>query len=209
MRKLLVLNGSPKKRKSQSEKFTSDFLKNFNEEQYDIDKIFLYELNYSKYLYEQIMAADILVLATPLYVDCFPAKVLELLEGVESYCRESFFERRPQCYLIINCGFMEYTQNHTAIEIMKRFCEAVEFQFVQAVAIGSGAMILDSKQREDVSRCLYLLSRTIEGKQMASEVMGLNVKMPKFLFMSKSNRIWIEAGKKRGLTKKDLKARYY
>ena len=104
---------------------------------------------------------------------------------------------------------MEYAQNQTAIEIVKRFCEALNYQFVQAVSIGSGAMILDSKQSASVERALYLMAKTIEGKQLASEVIGVNVKMPKFLFMSKSNKLWIEVGKKRGLTKNDLKAKYY
>ena len=209
MKKLLILNASPKKRKSQSERYTAELLKHLDEEQYEIDKVYLYELNYSKYLFEQIAGSDIVILVTPLYVDCLPTKVLELFDDMERFTRETFYEKTPRFYLIINCGFMEHSQNDTAIEITQRFCKAAGYRFYQAVSIGSGAMILDSKQKPLVERAMYLLSRTIEGREPLTDVIALNVKMPKFLFMSKSNNLWIQVGKKRGFTKKDLAARYY
>ena len=79
----------------------------------------------------------------------------------------------------------------------------------QAVSIGSGAMILETRQKSLVERAMCQLARTIEGREPLAEVISLNVKMPKFLFMSRSNNLWIQVGKKRGLTKGELKEGYY
>ena len=209
MKKLLILNASPKKRKSQSERFTAELLRHLDEGSYDIDKVYLYELNYSKYLFEQIATSDTVILATPLYIDCLPAKVLELFEDMEQFTKETFYETKPACYLIINCGFMEASQNNTAIEIVGRFCQRVGYRLRQAVSIGSGAMILETRQKSLVERAMCQLARTIEGREPLAEVISLNVKMPKFLFMSRSNNLWIQVGKKRGLTKGELKEGYY
>lgn len=209
MKKLLVLNGSPKKRKSQTTKFLSELLINFSDKEYEIDIIYLYELNYSEYLFQQIAGTDILILGTPLYIDCLPTKVIELMEGLEIYKKEGFFENAPECYLVINCGYMEHEQNEVAIKIVENYFSQIGYNFRQAISIGSGAMILETKDRNLVEKGMRTMSRVIQNTEKPKGNIGINVAMPKFIFIAKADKVWLDAAKKREMTKEDLKKQPY
>lgn len=209
MKKLLILNGSPKKRKSQSEKFAAEILKNLSGEEFEVDKVYLYELNYSAYLYEQIYSADMVVLATPLYIDCLPAKVIEMLEGLQDYPNVASGEKVPEVYLIMNCGFWEHTHNRLAISIVERFCSQNGFAYMQGISIGSGALITQENQFQQVERAVQKLSNTIKGKEVATKTIEIQAKMFRFRFIKKSDDMWLNAVKKKGWTAEKLKKRYY
>ena len=117
-------------------------------------------------------------------------------------------------YFVINCGFLEYSQNDTAIQIIKKYAEKTSFNYRGGVSVGSGAMILQSKQKETLEQLLKDMAEEVARDYIFEEcpeetVRKINVDMPRFLFKAKADRLWVEAGAKKGLKKKDLKAKYY
>ncbi len=209
MKKLLMLNGSPKKRKAVSDRL----LGLLNEGICDrmlTETIYLYETEFNEALFEKICAADCIVMAQPLYVDCLPAGVIEFMEEISKYVKERS-EDLPELYFILNCGFPEDSQNTAAIMILETFCRKTGFYFGGGVAVGSGAMILNSWKAEEVGNLLKKTADRICGEDSddTEKVYRINVGMAKILFRAKSDKMWIEAGEKKGLTKKDLKKKYY
>lgn len=212
MKKIVFLNGSPKKKRSMSDKFlksVEDNLKGRTES----EKLYLYENDFSEGFFENLCGADAVVVATPLYVDCLPSRVLEFMSSYRDFFRERDV-KRAEFYFIINCGFLEYSQNDTAIKILKRFAETNGFIFIGGVSIGSGAMILQSGKKPTLETLLEDMTEEISKSYTfedmpAEKIRKIKVDMPRFLFKAKSDKMWIEAGAKKGLRRKDLKAKCY
>ena len=87
IRKILIINGSPKKKSGTSEflsKVMGCFLIN-GKVQYASVRT---ENEYPMIL-EQLKDIDALILAVPLYVDGIPSHVLDFLQQAEKFCLES------------------------------------------------------------------------------------------------------------------------
>lgn len=212
MRNVIILNGSPKKRKAVSEKLAQLLLDNIGAE-CETEKIYLYETEFTEDLYEKIYAADCVVMAQPLYVDCLPARVLEFMEGALDYrIQKGETEgKKTELYFIINCGFREDSQNDTAINILNQYCKKAEFEFCGGAAVGSGAIIFGSPREAELSEIFAMMARRIcsDCGGSAPEIYRINAGISKFLFKAKSDKMWTDAAKKRGLRKRDLKNKYY
>jgi NAD(P)H-dependent FMN reductase len=84
--------------------------------------------------------ADVVALATPLYVDSLPGPVTEALEIL---ARRDFAAgpRRPRLLALVNCGFPEAVHADTALAICRLFGEQANLDWIGGLAIGGGGML--------------------------------------------------------------------
>lgn len=91
-------------------------------------------------------AADLVVLATPLYVDSLPYLVTDALERIAAHRTElaSSTEaplRKPRFVPIVNCGFPEAEQNDVAIDICREFACIARLEWAGGLSMGGGGVV--------------------------------------------------------------------
>jgi multimeric flavodoxin WrbA len=89
----------------------------------------------------EIDAADVVVLAAPLYVDSLPADVMKAFEVIARERAQARPSRTPAFVAIVNCGFPESRHNDTALAIVKRFAGAAGLAWAGGLALGGGASL--------------------------------------------------------------------
>lgn len=95
----------------------------------------------SRELLDAIDAADIVVLAFPLYVDSLPYLVTKALEIIAEDRQRRTTPHRPQFVAIANCGFPEAKHNDVALAICRCFAQEAKLQWAGGLALGSGGVI--------------------------------------------------------------------
>ena len=92
-------------------------------------------------LLKAIDAADLFVLAFPLYVDALPYLAAEALERIAAH-RQVQSSPAPAAFLAIaNCGFPEAQHNTTALAICQQFAGAAGFTWAGGLALGAGGAV--------------------------------------------------------------------
>ena len=140
----LLLNGSPRRHKSNSNSIGTYLGEKLNEQSIENKIISLYSSLRSEdkmeTLFESIESADLIVLIFPLYVDSLPAPVIEVLERIAALRKGGGI--RPQKFAsIVNCGFPEFDHNATALGICETFARQSGFVWVGSLALGGGEVI--------------------------------------------------------------------
>ena len=86
-------------------------------------------------------AADIVILAFPLYVDGLPYLVTQALEQIAAHRANLTDTQRPLFLAIANCGFPEAQHNATALATCEQFASAAGFRWADGLAPGEGGAI--------------------------------------------------------------------
>jgi hypothetical protein len=91
-------------------------------------------------------AADVVILAFPLYVDSLPYLVTKALERITAHRLGSHgtaeaAATRPMFLAIANCGFPEAAHNATALAICAQFADEAGFEWAGGLALGEGGAI--------------------------------------------------------------------
>lgn len=216
MTKLCIINGSPRKGQGTSSHLINELLKlldkNITSKEYYISSFMK-----DKLLFEEIASYNKIIFVSPLYADCFPSTMLEFMAAFEDFIKEKGTIKLDM-YCIINCGFIEGTQNKTAINIMKHFCNRLNFNWRFGVGIGGGEfmkgskdMPLNSRMKKPVYNAYLALREDIENSTSApaKEDILVNAKIPKFIFKIAGNSGWKSMAKKNGLNPKELYKQIY
>lgn len=140
--KILILNGSPKRKGSTSEllgrmsglllagcriQYASLPMKSESSRGQAVAEIM-----------RQFHDIDALILAAPLYVDGIPSHVLEFLQQAEEFCVKNgchFF-----VYAISNNGFIEGVHNKSHLRMYECWCQRAGLTWGGGVGIGGGEM---------------------------------------------------------------------
>lgn len=85
---------------------------------------------------ESLDAADLVVLALPLYVDSLPAPVIASLE--KSAAHRAGPAARQRFAAIANCGLPERVHNATALAICSEFARQIGFAWAGSLVLGGG-----------------------------------------------------------------------
>ena len=91
-------------------------------------------------------AADLVVLASPLYVDSLPAPVTKALEMIAEHRRRAaggeptVSRRSPALAAIVQCGFPEASHNDVALAICRAFAVDAGLDWSGGLAMGGGGM---------------------------------------------------------------------
>ncbi|MGH4121575.1 MAG: flavodoxin [Clostridium sp.] len=215
MTNLCFINGSPRKRGSCSSYLISELIKlldsNIKTKEYYISNLMK-----DKKSLEEIISYDKIIFVSPLYGDCFPSTMLDFMATFEDFIKEKS-NINIDMYCIVNCGFLEGTQNKLALNIMKNYCNRLNFNWRFGVGIGGGEymtssknMPLNSRMKKPVYNSFLALKKDIENKSNNQvDNMLTNAKMPKFIFKFVANLRWKSMAKKNSIKAKDLYKKIY
>jgi putative NADPH-quinone reductase len=98
-------------------------------------------------LHKAVDAADLVVVAFPLYVDQLPAPLVQALELVADRRKgrpsvlPSAGPLVQKLAAIVQCGFPETFHNQPAVDIMRQFAREAGFEWAGALAMGMGGAV--------------------------------------------------------------------
>ena len=212
---LCVINGSPRKQNSGSSYLISELAK-LLDKNVKTKEYYISNLMKDKTLLEEVISYDKIIFTSPLYADCFPSTMLEFMAAFEDFIKEKD-NIKMDMYCLVNCGFLEGTQNKIALNIMNNYCMHLNFNWRFGVGIGGGEfmtgskdMPLNSRMKKPVYNAFLALKEDIENN--SSEVIDnilTNAKMPKIIFKFAANIGWKSMAKKNNLKAKDLYKQIY
>lgn len=194
MGKILILNGSPRAPHSNSKRYAGLFTKRCPAE---CTYVNLTKKNHAELRSRMDECSDLLLIF-PLYADALPVGLLNFLKFLE----DNPPVRKPVISVLINCGFLEYRQNETAVEMVRLFCRRNGYEFGSVLMLGGGEAILDTPFRFVAARKIGKLARAMA----AGRRVELHATMPvtKRMFIWASTRYWVGYGAKYGVTKEQM-----
>lgn len=192
MGRILILNGSPRAPKSNSKRYAGLFMDCCKADYAEITKT-----NHRE-LYARTGEYTDLVLAFPLYADGLPVTLLDFLKTLEAEPPK----QKPTVSVLINCGFLEYAQNHTAVEMVALFCRQNGWSFGSVLEIGGGEAIWDTPFRFLAAGSIKKFARSVEKKRYAR--FHTTMPLPKSMFLKASAAYWTEYGKKYNISKEEM-----
>ena len=121
-----------------------------------------------------VAAADLVIVATPLYVDSLPAPLIETFERLYASRRNSAPPKQQRLVAIMNCGFPEASQNATALAICRCFARRAGFRWDGGLALGMGGMlsgqpIAEHGRTHAVAAALRRAAESLAGSESISE----------------------------------------
>lgn len=215
MTNLCFINGSPQKKISCSSYLISELVK-LLDDNVKTKEYYIGDLIQDKALLEEVISYDKILFASPLYADCFPSTMLDFMAYFEDFIKEKN-TKKIDMYCIVNCGFLEGSQNKIAINIMKNYCNRLNFNWRFGVGVGGGPfmagsknMPLNSRMKKPIYNAFLALKKDIENTSNSEiDNMLVNAKMPKFIYKFSGNMGWKTDCKKNNLKPKDLYKRIY
>ena len=135
-------------------------------------------------LAQRLDQADVVALATPLYVDSLPARVTEALELL-ARARSGVPSPHARLLAVVNCGFPEAVHTDTGLAICRAFADRAELDWIGGLGIGGGGMLAGKPLAElggrarFVTRALDLTADAIaQGQVVPDEAQRLARKLP-------------------------------
>jgi hypothetical protein len=203
--KIIIINGSPKTVKSNSEilgNYLFPLLKENN-----IKKYYSIYFQLNDKTKNEIYNSDVLIFIFPLYVDGIPSNLLKLLIKFE---KENVIRPKTKIYCIVNNGFYEGKQNFLALLHMKNWCKKVNAKWGQGIGIGSGELLpylkkfkLGQGPLKNLEKILNRLSRNILTLNSDKNIY-INPNWPKILYFIQGSFSWILKARKNNLKIREL-----
>ena len=212
----LLLVGSPHGDKSTSESLGNYLLAQLEARKFATEKVYIHSsVNSEKgraALLAATEAADLVILAFPLYIDSLPAPVTRALELIHDHRRQS---KATRFLAMTNCGFPEARQCQTALLICRVFARQCGFEWAGGLALGGGGAISGKPlakaggKTKGVRKALELAGAALaEGQPVPQAAVDLMAKplMPTWLYLVAANLGWhLQARKNK--VRKELRAR--
>ncbi len=181
------------------------------------------EENTSRML-DAVNAANLVVVAFPLYVDQLPAPLVKAAELIAEWRRRSdgrtVDTRESQSpdpaphtqklMAIVNCGFPEVDQIQPAVDIMRKFAAETGFHWAGALALSMGGAVsgmplekAGGRVRNVVKALDLAAASLIAGGGVPPEAASLMAKpfIPKWLYCAFANIGWRQQARKHGVRK--------
>lgn len=203
--KIIIINGSPKTIKSNSEilgNYLFPLLKENN-----IKKYYSIHFQLNDKTKNEIYNSDVLIFIFPLYVDGIPSNLLKLLVNFE---KENVVRPETKIYCIVNNGFYEGKQNFLALLHMKNWCKKVNAKWGQGIGIGSGELLpylkkfkLGQGPLKNLEKILSRFSRNILTLNGDKNIY-INPNWPKSLYFIQGSISWILKARKNNLKIREL-----
>jgi NAD(P)H-dependent FMN reductase len=152
-----------------------------------------------------LAGADVVGLASPLYVDGLPGPVTAALEILER--GRVATDPRPRFLALVNSGFPEAVHNDTALAICRLFAEQAGLEWIGGLAIGGGGMLAGKPlaelgpQGRAVVQALQLTAEAIaEGRPVPDTAQRLvrRLPIPTWLYRFLAGWGFRQGAKKRG-----------
>lgn len=159
-----------------------------------------------------MLAADLLVVSTPIYVDGLPYLVVSALEQLTARLHGQ--PHALGCVTgILNCGYPEAIHNRIAMRMLRNFAHQAQLRWVGGLALGGGE-ILQSRARaaaglvaRDAFRALTLAADALaSGDVVSDEAIRLMARplVPSGVFRGMARLRWIMKARPNGVSRKAL-----
>lgn len=213
--KALLLIGSAKRPHSNSESLGAYLLERLKEQGFEAETIFIHRNlksdNGTSALLEAVNNADLIILASPVYVDSLPHLVTRTLELIaeDRHKKEGLRPQRFTC--IINCGFPEVQHTETAIAICRKFASETGLVWAGGLGLGGGESLnakplkeLGGMVRNTVKSLDLAADALSQGKDVPQEAIELMAKpfIPRWLYVLFGGMGWKRRAKGHGARKK-------
>lgn len=173
----LLLVGSPRTRKSTSASLGGYLMDALTERGVITETIQIYTSLNSRermdHMLKAIDAAELVVLAFPLYVDSLPAPVITALERIAVHRAGNHSAQRFAA--IANCGFPEAAHNATALSICEIFARQAGFAWAGSLALGGGEGLVHGTPLNDLDGRAIPLKKALE---MAADALANGNSVP-------------------------------
>lgn len=168
-------------------------------------------------MHKAVDAAEIIVVAFPLYFDQLPAPLVQALELIADR-RKGLLPASPaagprvqRIVAVIQCGFPETRQNEVAVGIMRQFAKEAGFEWAGALAMGMGGAVAGRPLEKaggmvrNVVKALDMAATALlEGQEVplkATALMGKPL-IPGWLYTFMVERGMKRSAKRRGVLKR-------
>jgi len=148
--------------------------------------------------------SDLIILASPLYVDSLHSQVIKSLELIAQHERSKPDKNQKTMVTISNCGFPEASQTSVALAVCRIFARQVGFVWAGGLAMGGGGMIhgvpldnIGGVARHQI-KALKLAADALEnGESIPNEASLSMAKLgiPRSLYTWMGNRGWKQRAK--------------
>ena len=194
VKKVLILNGSPRAPRSNSRRYAALFTQFCGLETESMDLL----RADPKAVAERLEAVSDVPLVFPLYADAIPVPVLRTFKALE----EAPPKNRPTLSVLVNCGFLEPEQSDVAVAMVELFCKRMGWPVGSVLEIGSGEAILDQPFRVFARWKIRTLARAVT----AGRHRRLKATMPisKKFFLKASTKYWTDYGARNGITAEQM-----
>lgn len=203
----LLINASPKAGRSTSHAIAEYLGKRLNDKGVEIKMRHIGKDDAD--LVELMDISDIVVFASPLYVDSLPSKMIALMEDLSS--QKSARTRQQTMIAVINCGFPQSAQCATAITICSIFAKRMGFTWAGGLPMGMGEAAA-GKTLEEAGGMMRRPRQALDmaadaltnGKEMPMEAVRLMAKpiIPTWLFLMMAERMWKQKAAANGCKEK-------
>jgi multimeric flavodoxin WrbA len=200
----LLLVGSPKGLKSSSGSLGRYLVNGLKETGFEGEVLHIHPMIKSeegyKKLFSAIDSSDIIIFASPLYIDSIPAPVIAAMESIVKNRKATTTSKKQQLVALVNSGFPEPVQIATALAIYQQFAREAGFFWAGGLAYASGQAAIDGRPLDkigfmarNVRKSLDLAARALsEGKSIPEEARVISAKplIPVWLFLPIGNIFW-------------------
>ena len=157
-------------------------------------------------------SCDAYVFAFPLYVDGIPSNLLR-----ELVAHEQDMPPGARVYAMINNGFYEGEQNTQAIAMLRHWCERAGLAWGQGVGVGAGEIL---KRAPIMAMAKFLARGSLKKYGQAMDTLAGHILagdggedtctkpgIPRWTYIFGGNISFRLAGRKNGLTKREMERR--
>jgi hypothetical protein len=162
-------------------------------------------------LLEAIDGADLFVLSTPLYVDALPYLVTRTAERMAAHRATQPDKPAVRFLAMVNCGFPEWEQTQTALDICRAFAREAGFEGVGGLGLGGGEAIggrpLEELggQTRNLRRGLDLAAEALLAHRVVPEeaqALLARQAIPSRLYTAIGSLKWLRAARRKGTLRK-------
>lgn len=213
-KRVLILNGSPKRTNSTSYSIGNYLIKNFSEDKYLCKTEFVYDQLSNEdginALINSFNESDIIIFSYPLYVDTLPALDIRAMELITEHRRKYKIEKNQIFLVLANCGFFEGKQISNSINVCHFFAKENELNWYGGISVGAGGMY-SGKSLEKVRGVSKKLREALE---LTAEAITNNTALPvekiskltvpgtpKFIYFNAANIGFKHSARKNGVLK--------
>ena len=151
-RRALLLVGSPRGKQSTSHALGEHLLNQLSAKAIETRTVLLQPTIASSERTAELLAhvedADLVVLASPLYVDSLPSTTIEALERIAASRAGSFGRKR--LVAILNCGFPESFHNDVALSQCQIFARKAGMEWAGGLSLGGGQGMVSGRPLREI-----------------------------------------------------------
>lgn len=195
MGKLIIINGSPRGRRSNSCLYAEAVAGVWREGHVE----YFVTQHAPEACIDALQGCSDALLAFPLYTDGLPSGLLELLYRL----MQVDIQPELRLHVLVNCGFKEPAQCAVAVDMVRLFCMRAGCEFGASISIGCGEAFPGTPLMRMAQRKLRRFGRVVS--RGGTPQWMLSMPLTRGMYIRAADDFWLKRAK--GLTRTQLEAR--